>query len=494
MRAYELLCAIGVDMPSGIDDLEVTAIVTDSQKVIKNCIFICLGGSVYDGHDYIEDAIKAGAAVIVAEKVRDVCVGGAAIFYVENTRRAASLLYNAWHGNPARDIKVIGVTGTNGKTSTCWMMYRIFEDAGYKCGLLGTVGYFSANGKELKKGSNMTTPDPATLYSLIRQMRDDGVEYLFMEVSSHALAQCRTDALEFDTAVFTNLTEDHLDFHKNMEEYYLAKQKLFTQSKGAIINVDDAFGVRLAGYPKIQGKFLKTCSLDRGDFCALFPKENGAEGIEYELKFEKESYKICLPIAGSFQIMNSLEAASVAITHGVSAEAVSESLSHMPVISGRMESLKAHPKQDFHIFIDYAHTPDALEKLLLSVRSFRCAESRIVLLFGCGGEREREKRRVMGQIASRLADFVILTSDNSRGENTEDIIRDILKGIDKEKQYAVIQNRREAIESAVCEYTRKGDILILAGKGHEKYQIDRLGTHDFDETKIVADALMRRYH
>ena len=492
MRASELLFAIGVDATSIIDDVEVTAIVTDSNKVIKNCIFICLCGSTYDGHDYIPDAIKAGAAVIVAEKVRDVCVGGAAIFYVENTRRATSLLYNAWYGYPTRDMKIVGVSGTNGKTSTAKMTYRIFEDAGYRCGFIGTVGLISAEGRELYRDSDMTTPDPQTLYSALAQMRDDGVDYLIMEVSSHALAQHRTDAIEFDIAVFTNLTEDHLDFHKNMEQYFLAKRRLFEQSKCSIVNVDDVYGVRLVDFLQSRGACFKTCSTQKGDFCALFA-QNGAHGIEYELKCENATHRVSLPLTGEFQIMNSLEAAAVALLCGVDAVAVLEALGSMPEIVGRMEELKLHSKQDFRIFIDYAHTPDALERLLVSARALREGRGRIILLFGCGGEREIEKRRIMGQIASRLADVVIVTSDNSRSESAQDIIKDILKGIDKEKEYAVISDRREAIERAALTYAREGDVLILAGKGHEKYQIDRFGRHDFDERKIVDNALKMRY-
>lgn len=493
MRAGELLSAIGANAPNEIDSIEVTAIVTDSKKAIKNCIFICLEGSKYDGHDYIHDAQKAGAAVIVAEKVRDVCVGGAAILYVENTRRAASLLYNAWYGYPTRDIKTVGVTGTNGKTSTAFMTYRIFENAGYRCGFIGTIGAFSAFGRELEKSGTMTTPDPQTLYSTLAQMRDDGVEYLFMEVSSHALAQCRTDAVEFDVAVFTNLTEDHLDFHKNMEEYYLAKQKLFEQTTRSIVNIDDAYGKRLASFLEGKGGTFETCSLEKGDFCALSPK-SGERGVEYELRCKKGSYRVVLPLSGEFQIMNSLEAAAVAVSCGVNADSVLKSINSMDDIPGRMESLKRYSEQDFSIFIDYAHTPDALEKLLLSARALRRGSGRIILLFGCGGEREKEKRRLMGQIASRLADVVIVTSDNPRGEDADVIIKDILKGIDKEKEYAVIKDRREAIERAVLEYAREGDILLLAGKGHERYQIDAFGMHEFDERKIVDNALRLRYH
>ena len=492
MRLGELFLKVGLECPKDLENKIASAIVTDSRKVIKDCIFVCIRGTQCDGHDHIEEAIKAGASVIVAENVRGVCVGGAAAILVENTRHTASLLYNVWYGEPAADLKVIGVTGTNGKTSVSLMLRQIFEDAGYPCGLLGTVGYFSVSRRKLCDG-DMTTPDPQTLYWALAQMKSDGAEYVIMEVSSHALAQSRTDAINFDTAIFTNLTEDHLDFHKDMEGYYKAKEKLFTQCRRAVVNVDDAAGRRIFRSFKDRIADLRTCSGEEGDFCALFPKINGSAGSEYALKTANGIYRVFLPLAGEFQIVNSLEAAAVALMHGIPIEKVRVSLENMRGISGRMERIAAHEEQNFDIFIDYAHTPDALEKLLRSVRNFKPDRSRLIVLFGCGGEREIEKRRMMGQIASRLADTVIITSDNSRGENTDKIISDILKGIDKEKEYTVIKDRREAIEQAVRVYARRGDILVLAGKGHERYQIDATGKHSFDEREIIKEALSKLY-
>ena len=490
MRFKELFVRVGLDCPENLGDKTVSGIITDSRKVIKDCIFVCIRGSEYDGHDHIEDAIKAGAAVIVAEQVRDVCVGGAAAIYVENTRRTASLLYNVWYGDPVADLKIIGVTGTNGKTSVTQMLRQIFERAGYACGSLGTIGYFSVSGKKLLD-ADMTTPDPETLYWALSQMKKDGAEYVFMEVSSHSLVQCRTDAIIFDTAVFTNLTEDHLDFHKDMEAYYKAKEKIFTQCRRAIVNVDDAAGRRI--FRSFEHLDIKSCSCIEGDFCALFQRSNGSSGSEYAIKTANGIYRVYLPLAGEFQIMNSLQAAAVALVHGIPIAVVRSALESMSGICGRMESLRVHERQNFDIFIDYAHTPDALEKLLRSVRNFKRSRGRVILLFGCGGERETEKRRIMGQIASRLSDMVIVTSDNSRGESTEKIISDILKGIDKEKEYTVIKDRREAIEQAVRVYARSGDVLVLAGKGHERYQIDASGKHSFDEREIVKEAFIKLY-
>ncbi len=494
MNFHELLTGVGLECPENIEDLEVSAIVTDSSRVVENSIFVCLCGSRCDGHDHIEEAIRAGAAVIVAEKVRDECVGGAAIL-VDDTRHTASLLYNKWYGEPAADMKIIGITGTNGKTSVAYMLSEILCAAGKKTGLVGTLGCFSLK-KRLFDSNGMTTPPPEELYRVLAKMRDDGVEYVCMEVSSHALAQCRTDAIEFELAIFTNLSEDHLDFHKTMEAYYKAKEKLFTQSRRALVNFDDRAGRSFIRFLVENGINFKTCSLCMGDFYALNERINEDLTIEYSLNTHEGTHRVFLPLSGEFQVINSLEAAAGAMMCGVSSEVVCNALSSVSQISGRMETLKGHKKQDFQIFIDYAHTPDALEKLLKTAHKMRAARGsggRIILLFGCGGERESEKRSIMGRIATRLADITVITSDNPRGEMPQKIISQILRGVNKEAEYTVIEDRREAIEYAVIDRAHSGDILLLAGKGHETYQIDSEGKHPFDERKIVETALEKRY-
>ncbi len=491
MNFERLLGAVGLECPQELWGKEVSCIVTDSAKARENCIFVCIRGSRFDGHDHIVEAMEAGAKVIVAENVRGEREGGAALTLVNNTRLCASLLYNEWYGRPADCMKIIGVTGTNGKTSVACMLKALFESAGYFCALIGTLGMYSGDRRVddcSLSTSNMTTPDPETLYSALAQMKHDGAEYVFMEVSSHALAQCRTDAIEFDCAVFTNLSRDHLDFHSDMESYYKAKEKLFTHSRRAIVNSDDAAGRRLIRFLEARGGFLKSCSRTEGDFCALLERHGRPCGIEYLLKYAEGECRVSLPnFSGEFQIMNSLEAAAVALSYGIAPSTVVRAFESMSGIRGRLERVVAHEEQDIDVFIDYAHTPDALERLLRSVREIKGRDGRIVLLFGCGGDRDRSKRREMGRIASRLADFVIVTSDNSRSEDPRLIIADILKGIDKEKEFAVIEDRRAAIERAIKEYTRAGDILVLAGKGHECYEINAQGVHAFDERKIVQE-------
>lgn len=494
MKVSELFGRAGLNYPPESGDIEVNQIVTDSRKVREGCLFLCIRGLHSDGHGYVDDAIKAGAAVIVAEQVRDACVGGAAAYIMlENTRHSAALLYNAWYGNPTEKLNIIGVTGTNGKTSVCFLLSELFEAVGYRCGILGTVCCRSADGRALSPQNaeslaNMTTPDPEDLYRMLSEMVEDRVEYVFMEVTSHALALHKVDGIRFDTAVFTNFTVDHLDFHGTMEEYFRSKRRLFSMCRRAVINRDDEAGRRLLAEGSCPAV---TCSVTEGDYCALLPKLRGAEGSSYFLKTPVGGFEVTLGISGRFQIINSLMASAVALEYGISPAIVRQVLRHTKGVVGRMERVELGEDADYSVLIDYAHTPDALEKLLHSVRELRTSEERIVLVFGCGGDRDRGKRKEMAIIASRLADFVIVTSDNARSENPEQILSDILKGMDKEKPYAVIRDRRIAIETAVRN-ARKGDILVLAGKGHERYEIDARGRHPFDERIIVKEAFAAR--
>lgn len=496
MRFDELLLPIGLDCPKELFGVSVSKITTDSREVVENSIFICVKGKNDDGHRYIKDAINAGAKVIVAENVRNECVGGAALLYAKNTRNVASLLYNLWYRYPVGKMKFIGVTGTNGKTSIAYMLLQIFESAGFKTGLIGTVECLSANRKKLQIEGNMTTPAPQALYRVLKEMSDDGVEYVIMEVSSHALAQCRTDPITFDVAIFTNLSEEHLDFHKDMEDYYKAKEKLFLQAKSAVVNIDCDAGKRLYSFLCEQDVYKKSCSRNKGDFCALDEKSSPC-GTEYVLVKDDDKCKawsVRCPLFGEFQIMNSLQAIAAAELCGIDVSLSCAAIEKMNSVSGRLEKVTDDPENnnDISVFIDYAHTPDALEKLLRSVRAMQPKESRIIILFGCGGDRDKGKRKIMGQIASRLADFVVVTSDNSRNEDPKEIIKDILKGIDKEKEFAVRESRKEAIFDAIVRYARSNDTVVLAGKGHESYEITADGKHPFNEREIVRAALAER--
>ena len=493
MRLGELFGRAELVYPEELGDIEITGITTDSRKVTEGCLFLCIAGEHHDGHDHIDSAIRSGAKVIVAEQVRDACVGGAAASILhENTRRSAALLYNAWFGDPSSRMKVIGVTGTNGKTSCCFLLREIFEKAGFSCGLIGTVLSTSAHGKKLsclggRDSTGMTTPDPELLYEMLDEMARDGVEYAFMEVSSHALALCKVDGIRFDTVLFTNLTQDHLDFHGTMEEYYIAKKRILTLCRRALICVDDPYGKRLCGEGGVP---ILTCSRESGDYRASEIRLLGFEGSEFRVSSHRGDFALRVGIPGEFSVMNGLMAASTAMEYGISPRKIREVLRYTEGVKGRMERVETGGR--FSILIDYAHTPDALEKLLRTVRAMRKEGERIFLLFGCGGERDRDKRREMARIACRLADVVIVTSDNSRGEDPRQIFSDIDRGMDKEKESVRIEDRREAIRWGI-RHLRRGDWLLLAGKGHETYEIDGEGKKPFDEREIVRDALGELY-
>lgn len=487
MKLSELFGRAELAYPPEMGDIEIEDIVSDSRRVRKGSLFVCIKGLCVDGHDKIGEAITKGATVIVAEPVRDVFVGGAAAIYVENTRSVLARLYHAWYGNPTDRMTVVGITGTNGKTSVAWMLSRLFTALGFRCGLIGTVRCESA-GRVLDAHSsnalaNMTTPDPEVLYALLAEMVRDGVTHVFMEVTSHALALGKCDAIAFDTAVFTNLTQDHLDFHGSMENYFRAKEKLFFMCRRAVVCIDDEAGKRL--YQKTKEIAVSCSQKEIADHMATNTNTDGSDGCRYVWQTPQGSFPLFVPLAGSFSIINSLEAAAVACNFGIPADRISLALSNIEPVPGRMERVTTEADHGIEVLIDYAHTPDALEKLLQSIDRRR---GRVTLVFGCGGERDRSKRHEMAQVASRLADLAIVTSDNSRSEPPEQIFCDIMRGIDKERAHVLIPDRREAIRYAIAN-AKRGDVVVLAGKGHETYEITAEGRRFFDERAIAKEAL-----
>ncbi|MBE6594381.1 MAG: UDP-N-acetylmuramoyl-L-alanyl-D-glutamate--2,6-diaminopimelate ligase [Ruminococcaceae bacterium] len=481
MRLQRLLEEAG--LRQAVEDKEITGVTADSRRVREGMLFVALRGQRSDGFAHIGEALKRGATFVVSERQ----AAGAPHIVVPNARRALAYLCDAWYGHPTRDMCLIGVTGTNGKTSTAEMLYHILRCAGYSCGIIGTVSV-SCNGEAFPicaadPLANMTTPEPEELYAQLAAMRERGAAYAVMEVTSHALALERVAPLRFQRALFTNLTPDHLDFHIDMESYYAEKRKLFSKCEVAVLSTLSDYGARLSAEVTVP-----QIAVGRGSITVL--QQLGVAGTRFRLAVGEECLDILITVPGGVFVENAALAATAALSLGVDSHTATEALRAFGGVRGRMERVTV-PGADISVFLDYAHTPDALERLLQGVRQWRAPEARILLLFGCGGDRDRSKRKEMGQIATRLADLTVLTSDNSRSEEPAMILRDILRGIDKEKAYTVIPDRREAIEFAI-RTARSGDIVLLAGKGHEEYEIRGDARLPFSEREIAMAALIAR--
>ncbi len=464
-----------INCNNDLAELEITGVTCDSRKVKNGFAFLCIVGSLSDGHDYAQKALEQGAAVIIAQ--RDLGIKNQII--VSDTHAAFAKMCANWFGNPAKNLRLIGVTGTNGKTSVTYMLKKIIESFGYKVGLVGTIQ--NMIGDEVIPTSN-TTPNAYDLNSLFSLMKEKECTYVIMEVSSHALDQCRVYNLDFEVAMFTNLTQDHLDYHITMENYLAAKKKLFSMCKTAIINSDDDYAEKL-----MEGLNCKILTYSTGNDSTFSAKAINYRpaGVEYELVSDNILQHIKVNTGGKFTVYNSLCAVCCALELGFNAEGIAASLAQLQGVKGRAEVVPCH--KDFTIIIDYAHTPDGLKNILSTFRE--CKKNRVIVLFGCGGDRDKTKRPIMGSIAARYADFVVITSDNPRSENPTEIINDILVGLDGSvTPYKVIENRIEAIKYAVS-IAQPKDIVVLAGKGHETYQILNTGTIHLDEREIVAAAL-----
>ena len=457
-------------------DLEITGVTCDSRQVVKGSVFVCIDGATQDGHKYAKAAYDSGAAVIVCEKD----TGLDNQIFVEDSRKEYAKMSANWFSNPAKNLKIIGVTGTNGKTSVSYMIKEILETCGHKVGLVGTIQ--NMIGDEILPSKN-TTPSCYELQSMFSLMVAAGCDYCVMEVSSHALDQDRVYGIEFEAGLFTNLTQDHLDYHITMENYLKAKKRLFNSSKIAVMNCDDSYFAEM-----VKELEQKTVTFSAMGNNADYNAENivlKPDGSEFDLVSKNGSNHIKTAIGGKFTPYNAMCAAVCLIELGFDAKAVCDAFSKMSGIKGRAEVVPCD--RDFTVIIDYAHTPDGLENILKTFSE--CEKNRLIVLFGCGGDRDRTKRPKMGAIAASLADYVIVTSDNPRSEEPISIINDILEGMkDSTAPYEVIENRVEAIKKAV-QIAKKGDIIVLAGKGHETYQILKSGTIHLDEREVVAEAL-----
>lgn len=459
------------------EDFEVSSVTGDSRNEIEeNSVFVCIKGFQLDGHIFASDVMKKGAGAVIVE--RDMGLKNQII--VKNSREAYAILCSNFYENPSRELKVIGVTGTNGKTTVTNVIADILRANGHKVGLIGTIENVIDT---LHIPAKHTTPDPLELNALFRRMVQAGCEYAVMEVSSHALDQHRLDGCEFEVGVFTNLTQDHLDYHGNMENYFEAKSKLFSKCKKAVVNLDDSYGVTLSKKLLEKGEvptFTFSTELDVANYTAKSIKLN-ADGVKFAFvgKDIIERISFCMP--GVFSVSNAMAALCAVINCGLTPSEASFGISKCEGVRGRTEVLFAD--NDYTIICDYAHTPDGLEKILAAIKGF--ARGRVVTLFGCAGNRDATKRPKMAQTVAQNSDFVIITSDNPRSENAEKIIDDALKGLKTATTpYIAIPDRYTAIEWAI-NHMQKDDVLLLAGKGHEDYQVLAFGTIGFDEHEIV---------
>lgn len=459
------------------EDVEVKELKYNSRKVEKGDVFCCVVGTLADGHKYAPQAVEVGAAALVVERKLDIDIPQ---ILVENTRIAMAEMAAAYYGNPADEMVMVGITGTNGKTSTSYMLKAIAERMGKKVGLIGTIRNMIG---DIIIDTERTTPESVDLQRILRQMKDEKVDVVIMEVSSHSLDQKRVHGITYDVGCFTNLTQDHLDYHKTFENYFAAKKLLFAQCKKAVINLDDSYAADM-----VAGMNLPVLTVGVREKADVTASEIDitTRGVQFDFNYRNVTSRFNVPIPGLFSVFNAMSAAGIALALGWTLDSIKYGLEHMVGVSGRLEPLPTG-KNEFTVLLDYAHTPDALENLLKTVRGF--ATGRVVTLFGCGGDRDQAKRPIMGEIAGRFSDFAIVTSDNPRSEDPMQIIASVEDGVKKSGcEYIVIENRRDAIEYAL-KNARKNDVIILAGKGHENYQEINGGKHHFDEKEIVAEIL-----
>ena len=474
MKLSELLR--NVETASEYIDREVSDVTDKSSEISNGCVFVCIKGAHFDGHSVAAQAMDDGAAAVIVE--RD--LGIANQILVDNTRDAYSRICAAFYGEPADSLKLIGVTGTNGKTTTTFLLKNIFNSLGIKTGLIGTVKNITGDKEYV---SSLTTPDSKELQALYREMVDSGCEYCIMEVSSQALAQGRVDGCRFEFALFTNLTQDHLDYHGNFENYANAKRKLFEICDTAIINADDPYAEKM-----VEGLPCRvvTFAIDKED--SDYTAKNikcYADSVRYELLTPETIGRVSIKIPGRFTVYNSMGAAVCAIEAGVPFDRVLEAVCASKGVPGRVEVVDTDT--EYTVLIDYAHSPDGLENVISSVRE--TTEGRVITVFGCGGDRDRTKRPKMGKIVGDLADIAVVTSDNPRSENPSLIIDDILEGMtDSKAEIVVVEDRTQAIKRAM-QMAKTGDVVLLCGKGHETYQILNTGKIHYDEREIVAGIL-----
>lgn len=483
MNLHTLLKSLHFINCEHVDNPEIESIENDNRKVVEGSLFICIKGYTVDGHDYAESAVKQGAVAVLAEKPLSLPVP---VIVVESTKRAMAVLSDAFYGQPSHKLHMIGITGTNGKTTTSHLIEKILSDANQQTGLIGTM-YTKIGSKQME--TKNTTPESLTLQKTFKQMVEAGVDTAVMEVSSHALVEGRVHGTDFNVAVFTNLTQDHLDYHHTMDEYKRAKSLLFSQlgntyhlhnPKFAILNVDDEASQL---FMESTSGHVLTYGIDKEANLRATNIQITSQGTEFELKSPFGMHKITMSLIGKFSVYNALASIGAAICSGISIEDAISSIETIKGVAGRFELVDLG--QDFTVIVDYAHTPDSLENVLKTIKEF--AQNKVSVVIGCGGDRDRTKRPIMAQVACAYSDRSIFTSDNPRSEDPEQILKDMEAGVTGQS-FEVLVDRKKAIYYAI-ETAEPGDVILIAGKGHETYQLIGDQVFDFDDREVAKEAI-----
>jgi UDP-N-acetylmuramoyl-L-alanyl-D-glutamate--2,6-diaminopimelate ligase len=479
----DILYKVGIEAVHGATDITISKIDFDSRKIELNDVFVAIRGTLSDGHDYIEKALALGAIAVICEEFPSVIVNGVTYVKVKDSNEALAFLAANYYDNPSENIRLVGITGTNGKTTIASLLYQLFKKAGYKVGLLSTVKIM-VDEQEFK--ATHTTPDSLTINKYLDLMVQEGCEFCFMEVSSHGVHQKRTEALRFVGGVFTNLSHDHLDYHNTFAEYRDVKKSFFdslTKDAFAITNIDDKNG--LVMLQNTKAKKLSYALKSYADYKAQI-LENQLTGLLLKIN----DNEVWVKLIGSFNAYNLLAIYGVAVELGIEKEEALRLLSELESVSGRFQFIVSNSK--ITAIVDYAHTPDALENVLKTIEDIRTKNEQLITVVGCGGDRDKTKRPIMANIASSMSDKAIFTSDNPRTENPETIIEEMEKGVEPQnfKKTVSILDRKQAIKTA-CQLANPNDIILIAGKGHETYQEINGVRHDFDDLKIVTELLQQ---
>jgi UDP-N-acetylmuramoyl-L-alanyl-D-glutamate--2,6-diaminopimelate ligase len=477
----DILYKVAIEAVKGSAEITINKMDFDSRKIESNDVFIAIRGTISDGHDYIEKAIQLGAVAIVCDTFPEIIANGVTYIQVKDTNSALAIMAANYFGNPSQNLKLVGITGTNGKTTIASLLYQLFKKAGYKVGLLSTVKILV---DDVEYKATHTTPDSITINQYLKEMIDAGVEYCFMEVSSHGIHQKRTEALHFAGGIFTNLSHDHLDYHPTFAEYRDVKKSFFDnlpKTAFALSNIDDKNGQVM-----LQNTVAKKCTYALKSYADY--KTQILESQLSGLLLKINGHEVWVKLIGTFNAYNLLAIYGTAVELGLESLEVLRLMSELESVSGRFQYVVS--TTNITAIVDYAHTPDALENVLKTINDIRTKNEQLITVVGCGGNRDKSKRPIMGGIAAELSDKAILTSDNPRNEEPEAIIDEMEQGVAPQnyKRILSITDRKQAIKTA-CQLAQPNDIILIAGKGHETYQEIKGIRHDFDDMKIVKELL-----